>query len=293
MAFPANLDDSSSLPNPSGTNKQNNPDHGSLHTLENQAIIGLETKLGTGASTPVANRILFGTGTGTSAWTQMTSAQLAASMADETGSGTLVFANTPTLITPKVDVINEATLNNGVTIDGVLLKDSKMNGSYISDGTLTSAALGTGMVVQTVSSNLTANTSGSSIIPWDNTIPQNTEGTEILTQIITPKSASNRLSIEVKTWMSATVITHHIMTLFQDSIANATAATAFYQGTAGGATPLTLTYDMVAGTTSPITFRARVGIEVAGTYTIATGSGTGAKFGGIVNSNIKVTEYKA
>ena len=53
-----------------------------------------------------------------------TSANLRAAMVDETGSGALVFANTPTLVTPAVDVITEATPGVGVTIDGVLLKDS-------------------------------------------------------------------------------------------------------------------------------------------------------------------------
>lgn len=53
-----------------------------------------------------------------------TSANLRAAMVDETGTGALVFANAPTLVTPAVDVITEATPGAGVTIDGVLLKDS-------------------------------------------------------------------------------------------------------------------------------------------------------------------------
>ena len=56
-----------------------------------------------------------------------TSANLRAAMVDETGSGALVFANTPTLVTPAVDVITEATPAVGVTIDGVLLKDSDVS----------------------------------------------------------------------------------------------------------------------------------------------------------------------
>lgn len=37
---------------------------------------------------------------------------------------------TPTLTTPKVDVINEETSGVGVTIDGVLIKDSAISGQY-------------------------------------------------------------------------------------------------------------------------------------------------------------------
>ena len=56
-----------------------------------------------------------------------TSANLRAAMVDETGTGALVFANAPTLVTPAVDVITEATPGVGVTIDGVLLKDSDVS----------------------------------------------------------------------------------------------------------------------------------------------------------------------
>lgn len=65
-------------------------------------LAATETKLGTGASVPAANQVLFGTGAGTSAWQGLTSAQLAAVLSDETGSGSLVFGNSPTIVTPTV-----------------------------------------------------------------------------------------------------------------------------------------------------------------------------------------------
>lgn len=124
--FPASLDDGTSLPNPSAVNKTNSPSHAGLHDAENAAIIAAETKLGTGASTPTVSKLLFGTGTGTSAWTQLTSAQLAASLSDETGTGLTVFGTTPTLITPKIDTINESTPGNGTTIGGVNVKSGAL-----------------------------------------------------------------------------------------------------------------------------------------------------------------------
>ena len=56
-----------------------------------------------------------------------TSANLRAAMVDETGTGALVFANAPALVNPAADVITEATPAVGVTIDGVLLKDSDVS----------------------------------------------------------------------------------------------------------------------------------------------------------------------
>jgi hypothetical protein len=125
--FPTSLDDGTSLPDPTATSKRNNPSHAGLHSSENAAIKAVEAKLGTGASAPTNNTFLRGTGIGSSAWGTLTSAQLAAGVTDETGSGALVFANTPTLVTPKADTINEATAANGVTIDGLNLKDGKLN----------------------------------------------------------------------------------------------------------------------------------------------------------------------
>jgi hypothetical protein len=66
--------------------------------------------------------------TGIQAWLGTpTSANLRTAMVDETGTGALVFANTPTLVAPAVDVITEATPAVGVTIDGVLLKDNDVS----------------------------------------------------------------------------------------------------------------------------------------------------------------------
>jgi hypothetical protein len=147
MNYPTSLDDSSSLPNPGATDKTNSPSHAGLHSDENAAIIAVETKLGTGSSTPVANRLMFGTGTGTSAWTQLTSSQLASSLSDETGTGSAVFQTSPTLNTPKVDTIQENTSTNGVTVDGLNIKDGKLNTNdsvvtaNITDAAVTNAKL--------------------------------------------------------------------------------------------------------------------------------------------------------
>jgi hypothetical protein len=148
--FPTTQDDATTLPNPAGTDKTNSPDHASLHGNANDAIKAVEAKVGTGASTPTANTLLRGNGVGTSVWGQLTSAQLAASLSDETGTGAAVFATTPTLVTPQVDTINESTPTNGVTIDGLNVKDSKLNTNNsvvtanITDSAVTPAKLQSG-----------------------------------------------------------------------------------------------------------------------------------------------------
>lgn len=139
--YPASKDDGTSLPTPAAGDKTNSPSHSSMHGNENAAIIAIENKLGTGASTPASNTIMFGTGSGTSAWTQLTSAQLLSSITDETGTGSLVFANTPTLVTPKVDTINESTPSNGVTVGGVNLKSGVVGANAVATASIADAAV--------------------------------------------------------------------------------------------------------------------------------------------------------
>lgn len=290
--FPTSLDDGTSIPNPTGTNTQNSPDHAALHSNTGDGLKAVEAKLGIGASTPVVSRLLFGTGTGTSAWTQLTSAQLAASLSDETGTGSAVFATTPTLVTPKVDTINEATGGNGTSINGVLLKSSKMNGSFVTDGTITFSQLATGTPVQVASTSTTAVATGTTIIPEDDTIPQNTEGNEYMSLAITPKSATNVLVITATAFLSNSVTGDLISALFQDSTANALAVNLIYQPTATGMVSVPLIHTMVAATTSSTTFKIRCGGNAAGTTTF-NGQGGARKFGAITKSSITIMEYKA
>lgn len=163
--YPTSLDTSTTLPNPASTDTVANVNHAGLHDNENAAIIATQTKVGIGASTPVVSTLLFGTGTGTSAWTQLTSAQLAASLTDETGTGANVFATTPTLVTPKVDTINESTTNNGTTIGGVNIKAGALNTNNsvvttnITDNNVTASKLATNAITLGYS-KITANFTG-------------------------------------------------------------------------------------------------------------------------------------
>lgn len=97
--YPAALDN---YTNPSNTDKLNNPSHSVQHQNHNDSVEAIEAKLGTGASTPTADTFLIGNGSGSSAWSALTSAQLRARISDETGSGAAVFATSPTLVTPSL-----------------------------------------------------------------------------------------------------------------------------------------------------------------------------------------------
>lgn len=148
-----------------------------------------------------------------------------------------------------------------------------------------------GDVVQTVNSASGAVATGTTVIPRDDTIPQNTEGTEFLTRAITPTSATNILDIEVVLHASCSVTTDIVAALFQDSTANALAVASQYATTSVGVMSLVLRYRMTAGTTSATTFKVRAGPITAGTLTV-NGSAGGRYYGGVYASSITITEIK-
>lgn len=157
---------------------------------------------------------------------------------------------------------------------------------------INSSMVANGFAVQTVSTKYSAYASGTTVLPYDDTIPQSTEGVEFMTQAITPKSATNKLIVEAKLMLGHSAGTDITAALFQDATANALAADANYQGAAGGGITLVLCHEITAGTTSPITFKVRAGGAAAGTTSLNGPNGS-RKFGGITCSYIKVTEIKA
>ena len=149
-----------------------------------------------------------------------------------------------------------------------------------------------GSVVQQVSYRTGAVITSSVLIPYDNTIPQITEGVEGLAVSITPKSASNTLFIQVLMCANTTQNAGWGFTtaLFEGTTANAIAS----NGTVsqpGYLAPLTVNHNVIAGTTNELTFRARSGGgHTSGITTI--NSMEGAKYGGTFASCITITEIK-
>jgi hypothetical protein len=145
-----------------------------------------------------------------------------------------------------------------------------------------------GSVIQVATYATGAVATGTTIIPFDDTIPQITEGTEFMTLAITPSSATNTLIIQVTLVTSLSVANNSTVALFQDSTANALAAVASQPGITI-TTPQTFNYKMTAGTTSSTTFRVRAGGGAASTITI-NGFAGGRIFGGVMASTITIYE---
>ena len=143
---------------------------------------------------------------------------------------------------------------------------------------------------QIVNTQTGAVATGSTIMPGDNTIPQKTEGDEYMTLAITPKSATNKLKIDVVIVLSsATASRALVVALFQDATAGALAAVRHPGSVSTEVYTISFSHYMTTGTTSETTFKVRAGPSQAATLTF-NGVGGVRRLGGVMASSITITE---
>lgn len=108
--FPTSVDDNTTLPNVGPNSVTNVTSHSSLHDNTSQAVIALEDKVGTSASTPSSSNPFFmATGTGTSAWSSASTASSAL------GLGSLALLSVVNLTSNVTGTLPVANGGTGVT----------------------------------------------------------------------------------------------------------------------------------------------------------------------------------
>ena len=148
-------------------------------------------------------------------------------------------------------------------------------------------------VVQIKATSVADGITGTTSIPWDDTIPQNTEGDEVLTLAITPTNANNKLLIEFAGFGGGDNSGAKILVaLFQDTTAGALSATAFDVENTGTTHAIFLRHVMTAGTTSATTFKIRVGFSTAGSAWWLNKADSANLFSTIPSSVLTITEIK-
>lgn len=149
-----------------------------------------------------------------------------------------------------------------------------------------------GTILQIAESLSGATAAGSTTIPYDNTIPQNTEGNEFTSAALafTPESASSTLIIDVWAYVSclSSAVTM-IAGLFVDSTASALAAGAHDTSAADEIVLIQFSYKVASASTSARTYKLRYGGDAGSGFRI-NGSGGAAKLGAVMKSGIRVTE---
>lgn len=202
-----------------------------------------------------------------------------------------LFANLNILknITVAPLTVAPVTSVNGFTGDVVLAP----SGVTSVNGAAGVVAL-SGTPVQVVETDLATAGTVTATIPTDDSLPQLTEGTEIMTASITPKFASSTLFIDVTVHLSSSAAAGTIMVaaLFRDAVANALAASPVSNPGALYSMTQTFRVKVAADSTTATTFRVRVGPNGAATVTY-NGAAGGRYLGGALISSIRITEVMA
>jgi len=188
----------------------------------------------------------------------------------------------------KGDIISASAANTpeilGVGADGLVLGADSGQAS----GLNWVASAGSGELVQQVYAEQASVINCNASIPYDDTIPQSGEGTEVMTATITPTNASNYLHITFNFWGTASAGVSIRVALFQDATANALTGVVD-DAPANKHACTSLIYRMVAGTTSATTFKIRAGPGSGSFY--VNGTLAGARiFGGVSVATLTINE---
>lgn len=146
-----------------------------------------------------------------------------------------------------------------------------------------------GDVLQTLLDTDETKAALTTVLPADDTIPQNTEGTEIFTITMTPRFANSKIVVTISGLLNETTGAIISVALFKDSDADAIRAGAVYDVAAGTANAgLHITFVVDATDVAERTYRVRIGPS-AGTLNWL-GNGTGFDFGDTTQGVMKVEE---
>jgi hypothetical protein len=142
--------------------------------------------------------------------------------------------------------------------------------------------------VVVATSNTPATTT--SIIPYDDTIPQNTEGAEFLTATITPTNSTSNLIIEFDAWGATSNLDGFVLALFRDSTVDAIQARILVIPTGNYSVHLILRAVVSASSTSSTTFKIRYGPSDGSTACMLRTGLVTSVFGGSDSATLTVTE---
>jgi hypothetical protein len=158
----------------------------------------------------------------------------------------------------------------------------------------TSTTLPSGSLVSTSYTEYTANTAITANIPWDDTIPQITEGTQFMSVTYTPKAVGNTLIIRFQGQYGLSTNAWIVVALFLDSGPDAIRAVGSIVETATlGGRGVTFECLYTAVDTAAHTFTVRAGSDVGSGATIRfNGSGSARRLGGTSAATLIINEYK-
>jgi hypothetical protein len=151
----------------------------------------------------------------------------------------------------------------------------------------------TGRVIARAYAEYTTNAALTTAIPIDNTVPQNTEGTQIISVSFTPKTVTNRIRLRFQGEFGANATPCSVVAaVFSSASAGALRSVLITSPTADYATPIALEYEYVPGVTTALTFSVRVGPTTGFTMRM-NGTTAGGFMGGTMGATLVIEEIAA
>jgi hypothetical protein len=185
------------------------------------------------------------------------------------------------------ELLSDPTSNNKITIgSGTTLDLVNGAGSVLIDR---SSVSGAGKVLQVVDITDATASSHTGNLPDDDTIPTNTEGSEIISGSFTPVSATSTfyctLSAHSHRTINQTNVTYSV---FTSASANAIGVTRVYT-TGASLESTSFAYNIASTSTSALTFSARIG---SATTSYMNGFSGSRKYGGVMATVIRIIEVE-
>jgi hypothetical protein len=198
---------------------------------------------------------------------------------------------TPSETTENTNGVNDFLDALNALLVGILIdEDDMVSNSAVLAPTQQSvkAYIGSRGVQQQVYAQNGAYAAVTGNIPADDTIPQITEGTQVLSCAITPRSATSTLRIDVTVNFGGNAQPSACAALFRDAVADALAVGTHSPGDDSTMNSIQFTHFVSSTATSSTTFTVRLGWSSgSGGF---NGSGGGRKYGGVCASSISITE---
>lgn len=158
-------------------------------------------------------------------------------------------------------------------------------------GALAASLIGSGHVIQSVEGTYAANAALTAQIPYDDTVPQVTEGTQIISVSLTPKFSNSKLRCRFTGQASYSGVDNVTAALFTGASANAFAAQSLVDDS-GRTLSFAFERTISPATTSAVTVSARVG-PAAAISVYFNGATAGRRLGGASCATLVVEEISA
>jgi hypothetical protein len=187
------------------------------------------------------------------------------------------------------EVVTPEKLNSAAS-PTVVVADNEITTAKILNANVTPAKLADGAVVQVIGSATSAHGTFSTALPFDDTVPTNTEGSEVIAASITPLSATNKVLVAANIYFTPNSDVVFGVALFRGT--TCIFASAIAQTGQNYPAPLNIQFLDSPATATATTYSVRIGATLANTFYI-NGNSTGRRFGATPKTSITLTEIKA